>query len=440
VNYNVLTGAFMNLAARTQANCRTAYCVILALCVCAASVQAAQPASSREGIVAEAPAGVRAVKIDGGYMVPYVETIPGTEVKFEMVPIPGGEFLMGSPADEPGRSDDEGPQVRVRVEPFWIGKCEVSWAEYHAFMDMYLGFKELQIATVKVAKEGDAALSANDLKLVQTHTENDKLEADWGVDAVTVPTPLYQPDFTYATGNEPDQPAVTMTPYAARQYTKWLSRILVDEFRLPTEAEWEYAARAGTTTAWSFGNDPSQLKDYAWYKDNGEGKLHAVGGKKPNPWGLHDMHGSVAELVLDQYYPDAYAQFGNKGVDAREAVRWPQKLSPRSIRGGNWIEPAEKSRSAARYQTDDDAWKEDDPNIPLSPWWFTLAPARGVGMRIVRPLAPLTADEQKRAWEIDVVDVREDVEERIREGRGVVGNADKDLPAAVKAAEKFNAE
>src|SRR3954452_9157005 len=110
------------------------------------------------GIVATPPAGVRSVKVDGGYMVPYVEKIPGTDVSFEMIPVTGGEFLMGSPAKETHRKKDEGPQVRVKVEPFWIGKCEVTWAEYRSFMAMYDAFKKLQrLASNPVSANGRAA-------------------------------------------------------------------------------------------------------------------------------------------------------------------------------------------------------------------------------------------------------------------------------------------
>src|SRR3954470_5850713 len=96
------------------------------------------------GVVATAPAGVRSVKIDSGYMVPYVEKIPGTDVTFEMIPVPGGEFLMGSAADEPDRVDDEGPQVRIKVPPMWVAKYEVTWGEYKSFMAMYDAFKKMQ--------------------------------------------------------------------------------------------------------------------------------------------------------------------------------------------------------------------------------------------------------------------------------------------------------
>ena len=185
---------------------------------------------------------------------------------------------------------------------------------------------------------------------------------------------------------QPNQPAVTITPFAARQYTKWLSGILGNNYRLPTEAEWEYAARAGTTTPWSFGDDAGKLEKYAWIDTNGDSKTHPVGTKKPNPWGLYDMHGNVAEWTLDQYYPDAYAKLGAGPVDAKAAVRWPTKLFPRVIRGGSWLEPPAMSRSAARHPSEDREWKLSDPNIPLSPWWFTEEPATAVGMRVMRPL------------------------------------------------------
>jgi formylglycine-generating enzyme required for sulfatase activity len=410
------------------------------LAVDAASAKEPNSASDRRGIVASAPAGVRAVKVDGGYMVPYSEKIPGTDVSFEMIPVPSGEFVMGSPEAEAERGDDEGPQVRIQVEPFWIGKCEVTWAEYHAFMDMYEAFKTMQRITAN--PESHAALGPGDkenLRLVQAHARNGKIESEWGVDAVTSPTPLYDPSFTYSVGDQPNQPAVTMTSFGARQYTKWLSRILGTQYRLPTEAEWEYAARAGTKSAWSFGDDADQLDDHAWTEDNGEGLTHAVGTKKPNPWGLYDMHGNVAEWTLDQYYPDAYAKLRSDAVDAATAVQWPTKLYPRSIRGGSWLEPPAMSRSAARHKSDKDReWKLSDPNLPLSPWWFTEEPATAVGMRIVRPLNAMSDEVKTKAWEADIDDVRQDVKEKLIEGRGAIGVADESLPAAAKAAETLN--
>jgi len=392
--------------------------------------------SSKKGIVATAPASGPSIKVDGGYMVPYTEKIPGTDVSFEMIPIPGGEFLLGSPKDEADRNDDEGPQVRVKVEPFWIGKYEITWGEYRSFMAMYDAFKKIQ----RVATNPEEAIGATekDLKLIQAHAWNNKLATDWNVDAVTSPTPLHDPTFTYGVGEAPNQPAVTITPFSARQYTKWISGVLGNNYRLPTETEWEYAARAGTTTPWSFGDDAGKLEEYAWIDSNGDSQTHPVGTKKPNPWGLYDMHGNVAEWTLDQYYPDVYAKLGKDTVDAKAAVRWPDKLFPRVIRGGSWLESPSMSRSAARQQSEDREWKLSDPNIPLSPWWFTEEPASAVGLRIIRPLAPLTADEKKRVWEADIEYLREDVDDVVRGGRGALGVADESLPATVEAVEKIN--
>jgi hypothetical protein len=110
------------------------------------------------------------------------------------------------------------------------------------------------------------------------------------------------------------------------------------------------------------------------------------------------------------------------------------------IRGGSWLEPAERCRSAARQKSEEDEWKLSDPNIPLSPWWYTEEPATAVGMRIVRSLKPLTKQEKQRAWEPDVPALRDAVGDRLQEGRGAVGVADQTLPAAAAAVERFNEE
>ncbi len=398
------------------------------------------PAVTGPGIVTEKPAGGSFVEVDGGYMVPYTETLPGTEITFEMLPVPGGEFLMGSPETEADRAGDEGPQVRIKVEPFWIAKCEVTWAEYQSFMALYDAFKKLQLlATNPGHQDGDASQADEKLKLIKSHAWEGSVEEEWGVDAVTTATPLYDSSFTYEAGDAPEQPAVTMTQFAAKQYTKWLSGILGRDYRLPSEAEWEYAARAGTTRVYSFGDDAALLGDYAWFDENADYQTHPVGSKKPNAWGIHDVHGNVAEWTLDEHREETYAGLGKGPVDASIAVCWPTKVYPRVIRGGSWLDVATACRSAARQKSEEGEWKIKDPNIPKSPWWFTEEPATGVGMRIVRPLKSLTAEVKARVWEADVDDIREDVRDRMREGRGAMGMANETLPAAIEAAENLDA-
>ena len=382
------------------------------------------------------PAEGPAVEVDGRYMIPYVERLPGKEVSFVMIPVPGGEFLLGSPKSEADRNEDEGPQVRVKVDPFWIGRNEVTWAEYQSYMEMYNSFKQLQALKMnRESKESEGDDKA--WKLIEKNGWDGKTDDKLDVDAVTSPTPLYVPDHTYMAGDQPDQPAVTMTQYAARQYTKWLSGITGQDYRLPSEAEWEYAARAGTKTAYSFGNDPAELEAHAWTMDNSDYETHPVGTKEPNPWGLFDVHGNAAEWTLDQYAEDWYKQLGDGPVAAADAINWPKELYPRVIRGGSWLDEAPMARSAARHKSEEEEWKLSDPNLPLSPWWYTEEPAMGVGMRLVRPLQPLSEEDKERAWEIDVEELQEDVSARLNEGRGAVGIATPSLPDAVKAAKKL---
>ena len=286
---------------------------------------------------------------------PYEETIPGTIVKFALVPIPAGTFVLGSPAGEQGRRADEGPQRKISLPAFWMGKCEVSWDEYELFM------------------------FAPDLT---GPAENEK------PDAVSHPTKPYS-DPSFGMGID-GFPAVSMTHHAAAKYCEWLSAKTGRFYRLPTEAEWEYAARAGTTTAYSCGDDPARLAEHACFQTE---KYDKIGSKQPNPWGLHDMHGNVCEWTLDQYLPDAYVRLkSNPGVGSW--VRSTQPY-PHVVRGGSWNDPPELLRSAARVGSSP-AWKKDDPGLPKSVWYLTNAP--WVGFRIVRPREIPSAEEMYRCW------------------------------------------
>jgi formylglycine-generating enzyme required for sulfatase activity len=291
-------------------------------------------------------------------MKPYVETIPGTDIKFEMVPIPGGTYTMGSPEDEENRGDDEGPQRTIKINPFWMGRHEVTWEEFDEYA-FSLDIKRRERAGVDP----------------ETLDPAEKL-----ADAVTRPTPPYA-DMTFGYGHD-KQPAICMTHHAAMEYTRWLSAKTGKLYRLPTEAEWEYAARAGTETAYSFGDDPEELEDYAWYVNNAE-KPMPVGQKKPNPWGLYDMHGNVAEWVIDAYDEQAYAQISAEGPVLDPVVMPTEQEYPYVVRGGSWDDDAEMLRTAARRASNRE-WSVQDPQRPQSVWWHT--DAHWAGLRIVRPL------------------------------------------------------
>lgn len=385
-----------------------------------------------QGIVSEKPSEGQFVKVDQGYMVAYQETIPGTNITFEMIPLSGGEFDLGSPETEPGRSAAEGPQVKVKVAPIWFAKCEVTWEEYHSYLNQYAPFKELSTRRYRrnESEANEAEAGSNQSVLAEY------LEEDPEVDGVTCPTPIYDPSFTFEAGEEDAQPAVTMTQYAAKQYTKWLSGITGNEYRLPSEVEWEYAARAGAKSAYSFGDDPNKLAEFAWFAANSEKQTHAVGTKQPNAWGLYDMHGNAAEWVLDAYTDNYDAVQKLSKAKSQPLVNWPTELYPRAIRGGCWYDSADKLRTAARFASNDEDWTLSDPNLPVSPWWFTESESLGIGMRIVRQLEPLDAATKQLVWEADFEDLQYDIEDRMAEGRGVKAVANPKLPVAIKALEE----
>ena len=341
---------------------------------------------------------------------PYRQTLPGSEVGFDLVPVAGGVLRL-RPAPGAGVAE-EGSDVVIRLAPFWMGRCEVRWAEYRQYMDLCQAFERFD----------DAGLR----QLADKH----------GADAITAPSQLYDPSFTYAPGDGPDHPAVSMSQYAAKQYAKWLSLTTGLFYRLPTDAEWEYACRAGSDAAYSFGDEPAQLAEAGWYDDNSDDATHPAGEKLPNAWGLYDMHGNACEWVLDAYRPDWYPQFRGRTISGEEAICWPDRLYPRVLRGGSWRLDAADCRSDARRPSDDDAWRSYDPNSPQSPWWFASDEAQDVGFRLVRPVEPPPRDDWPRYWDADLPAIQQVVDQRIdKEGRGRRGLADSGLPAAVRRLE-----
>ncbi len=327
---------------------------LLALCAVARPTIASGPALD----VADAAAATEAD------MKPYKDKIVGTRATFEMVPIPGGTFMMGSPESEAGRKSEEGPQHEVEIKPFWMGKFEVTWDEYEVFMF------SLDVARRRIEQIEPTPL-------------------DVAADAVAHPTKPYT-DMTFGMGKN-GYPAISMTQHAAIKYCEWLSAKTGRYYRLPTEAEWEYACRAGTTTAYHFGDDPADLGEYAWYFENSEEGYSKVGKKKPNPWGLFDIHGNVTEWCLDQYLPDQYQQLSGQKSICPWAV--PVKTEPCVVRGGSWDDDPEALRSAARRGSVKD-WKQQDPQIPQSIWYYT--DAQFAGFRLVRPLAEPTNEEKAK--------------------------------------------
>jgi formylglycine-generating enzyme required for sulfatase activity len=319
-------------------------------------------------------------------MKPYKQWIRDTDIVFEMVPIPGGEFVMGSPPGEKGRSDDEGPQHKVRIEPFWMGKCEVTWDEYDTW--------RLRLDQQRRALAGR---SADDV--------------DKKADATTRPTKEYT-DMTFGMGHD-GFPATGLTQLNAKSYCVWLTERTGQYYRLPTEAEWEYACRAGTTTAYSFGDDESKLDDYAWHTGNSDDNYQKVGLKKPNPWGLHDMHGNVSEWTLDRYEADFYSKLPKDTAAIFPLCVPNEEEYPRVFRGGSWMDEADRLRSAARFASDEEL-KSQDPQLPQSRWYLT--DATHLGFRVIRPLKPATPEEIQKY--VLYPDTPKALEDRIkREGK-----------------------
>ena len=273
----------------------------------------------------------------------YQQTIPNSTVSFDLIAIPAGNFVLGSPEKQVGRQADEGPQKKVQVDAFWMGKTEVTYDEYQLF------FEESRDPEPKPPKEGP--------------------------DAVTRPSPPYI-DFTLGMGKVGGFPANSMQQYAAIMYCKWLYAKTGIFYRLPTEIEWEYACKAGADIP------ADKLADYAWFQGNSNEKYHQVGLKKPNAWGLHDMLGNVSEWVLDH--------FDSNPITRNESPVFLDKYADAVVRGGNFQDPANLVRSNARLAADP-VWNRRDPQIPKSIWWNADAPF--VGFRIMRPAKQPTATE-----------------------------------------------
>lgn len=305
----------------------------------------------------------------------YTNTIPGTDVSYEMIAIPGGTFKRG------GSEENEKPVREIKLDPFWIQKFEMSWDQY-----------EIWQFDLDVARRNKDTYKTNDLDKV--------------ADIVSRPTGPYL-DMSFGMGKK-NRPVISMTQLAAKCYAMWLSAKTGHFYRLPTEAEWEYACRAGSTTKYYFGDDDSKLGEYGWFFDNADDKYQERGKKKPNKWGLYDMHGNVSEWVLDSFAPDFYKNGPAENpvnVATKESAEnppvespWPTKLYGRIVRGGSWDDDAVDLRSAKR-RLSEPAWKIQDPQLPKSVWYHT--DAIWVGFRLVRAAKVPPLSELHKYWPTD---------------------------------------
>jgi len=307
----------------------------------------------------------------------FTEYIPGSAVSFEMVAINGGSYVMGSPEDEPFRRDSEGPLKEVSINPFFMGKIEVSWNEYLAF------FKQ----TGAQGKTADAYLNVG---LAE-------------VDGISGPTPPWgAPGQGWGKGK---MPAITMTHHAAEVYCQWLTSITGKSYRLPTEAEWEYAARGGSSTPYFFEGDPKRyvkqgirnrlfgidtadINSFVIYAENSAAKTTVPASVRENPLGLINMLGNVAEFCSDWYDEEIYKKYPEVVLTDPTG---PGSGEEHVIRGGSYRDGAENVRCASRDFTRTVSWLKTDPQIPKSIWWYS--DCTYVGFRVVCEYKELSSTE-----------------------------------------------
>ena len=270
-------------------------------------------------------------------------------LRFAMVPIPAGKFKIGSTITASKINTDETPQKEIALDAFWMSATEVTRDVFDVFLK----------------------------------DENTSQNSD--VDAITRPSPQYV-DLTWGMGKEGGYPANSMSQYAAFMFCKWLYKQTGIFYRLPTEAEWEYASRAGTTTPYYYGTDPNTLSKYAWFQKNSTNKYQKVAQKLPNAWGLYDILGNLMEWTTDHYLPNRYASIEPKNP----MVAPTQGVYPKVLRGGSFLSDASICRNGKRIKSDP-IWNRRDPQIPKSKWWLTEA--KDVGIRLVRPLQQPTPEQ-----------------------------------------------
>jgi len=254
---------------------------------------------------------------------PFTQEISGTVVELKMVPIPAGTIDVPDP-------DNPGTTKTIKVGPFYASTTEITWDSYDIFV--------YHLDEPPGGEEGGAPGEDGD-----------------GPQAVTRPTkPYIPPDRGFGHAGFP---TISVTFKGAREYCVWLSKKTGRTYRLPTEAEWEYMARgeAAPYAPYCFGDDVKLLDEYAWYADNANRKTQPVGNKKPNAWGLLDVHGNVGEWAV--------------GLDGQPVAR-----------GGAFLNKA-KEVTLTRRDKQTPLWNITDPQMPKSTWW--LSDCNFVGFRII---------------------------------------------------------
>lgn len=312
--------------------------------------------------------------------------VPRTRESLSLAYVPGGTFMMGSP---------ETGQHEVEVDPFWMSQHEITWNLYNQFLEADI--QELRREVYKTFYNVD--IETADAVSAPTWTE-EMLEllraSDVPSDVISTPSPSWG-DLSGGMGTD-GFPTVNITHYAAMMFTKWLTIKTGDFYRLPTEAEWEFACRAGETGNYFPSLSSELINRKALHRGNSDRSYHRIGSKEANAFGLYDMLGNVAEWTLDQYLPDYFDHL--EGTPAVNPWFRPDELYPRAVRGGSWMDqPEEISCLQRRGSTPN--WKRNDPQLPKSLWWHTNA--FHVGFRVIRPVNQPTGVYGMEVYWIDAI-------------------------------------